>query len=210
MPLSFRVCRACSRDDCLELFASSLNFKLCSSCYCENNIMHQLDLHKVTKQKAIFFFFNLLRTTYFYSGTILTTTVALWSHIAGEKGASLQFLPALCGFGPDLVFTEGERWEDDTARPEFTLQCASAERPVVNRRQRGKTTGHQPERFGKRTSQGRFQLAQHVVTAVSHRGWEEEVGGSLKLREGEKRAGTHQDKHNWWQMKSCCMLHHSF
>lgn len=57
--------------------------------------------------------------------------------------------------------------------------------------------GHQPERFGKRTSQGRFQLAQHVVTAVSRRDWEEEVGGSRGLKEGEReKAGTRQDSNS--------------
>ncbi len=64
-----------------------------------------------------------------------------------------------------------------------------------------KTTGHQPKQFGKRTSQGRFQLAQRVVTAVSHRGWEEEAGGSRGLREGERRESSCRPRRteNWRQ-----------
>lgn len=63
----------------------------------------------------------------------------------------------------------------------------------------GKTTGHQPEQFGKRTSQGRLQLAQHVNTAVSHRGREEEeeeVGGerAFGLREKGNRPKQLQRK----------------
>lgn len=37
----------------------------------------------------------------------------------------------------------------------------------------GESTGQQPQRFGKRTSQGRFQLAQRVIAAASHRRREE-------------------------------------
>lgn len=51
----------------------------------------------------------------------------------------------------------------------------------------GKTTGHQAERFGKRTSQGRFQLAQHVITAVSRR--ERERQRDRERAEG-REAGT--------------------
>lgn len=115
----------------------------------------------------------------------------------------VRFPPPLCGSRPGFMFAwqrererEVRREASDTARPEFTPQSATAERPVVNRRRRGKQRGFSRSASGKRTSQGRFQLAQRVVTAASHGGREEEVGGGrweaalCSGKEEGQKAGT--------------------
>lgn len=107
------------------------------------------------------------------------------------------FFPLCVTLDPVLHFVEEERREADTARPEFTPQSTTARKASCQPPAEGKTTGHQTERFGKRTSQGRFQLAQRVVTAESHRGWEEEVGGlgggaAVSLKKRGKRKNTEQ------------------
>lgn len=85
----------------------------------------------------------------------------------------------------------GERGESPTLRgqrsrrraPQLKASC----QPPAERR----TTGHQTEWFGKRTSQGHFQLAQCVVCSEQQglRGRGGEAGGSWGEEEGEKPAG---------------------
>lgn len=63
-------------------------------------------------------------------------------------------------------------------------------RPVVNCRRRGKQQGVSRSAFEKRTSQGRFQLAQHVVSAVSHGG--RGAGGEAASGLGKEKRGREQ------------------
>lgn len=122
--------------------ASSLNFKLQTSLYC-------ICMHQPNQSKFLSIYPRIIK-----------------NH--KERCKAAVFLP-LC---VDLVLclqrerkVRGRHSEARVHAAERLSRKASCQPPAE-----GKTTGHQPERFGKRTSQGRFQLAQHVVTAASHRG----------------------------------------
>lgn len=131
-----------SREHGLKSLAVSLNFKLQISHYHENNIIHHLNLHQVTRPKKNN---NLLRTVCIYTTTNFTRTIsaALKNNTTEGKGARLQFPPTPVGLVPGFVLSESARGRRgaNTVRPEFTLQSASAERPVVNRQRRGKQRG---------------------------------------------------------------------
>lgn len=88
-----------------------------------------------------------------------------------------------CSFLQPHVCIEGER---QTRRGQSSLCRAPQPKGQLSTAGGGKTTGCQSERLGKRTSQGRFQLAQRVVAVASHRGREEE--------EGRKQVGTETDR----------------
>lgn len=104
-----------------------------------------------------------------------------------------SFLP-LCVASDLAPHSQREKGETPARRGQSWRRSRKAScQPPAER----KTTGHQLEWFGKRTSQGRFQLAQHAVIAVSHRGSEEVVRGSFGLMERRKRkAATNQDWQN--------------
>ncbi len=153
--------------------------------------MHQLYLHEATKPKASFFLTSWGLLPFISEQFSPTISATLKKHITGKKVQVCSFLPLSVALDLALCLQREREREREAkgrhgkARVHTAERCsrkASCQPPAE-----GKTTGHLPEQFGKRTSQGRFQLAQHVVTAVSHRGWEEDVGGSLGLREGERK-----------------------
>lgn len=116
---------------------------------------------------------------------------AIWSHSAERKRCKSAFPSHSVWLWTWSCVCWGReaRGRHSEARVHTAERCSrkASCRPPAE----GKTTGHQTARFGKRTSQGRFQLAQHVVTAVSHRGWEEGLrwwgGGGTAMSLGKEK-----------------------
>lgn len=126
---------------------------------------------------------NLQRTPSIYSGTFLTTLLA--NNFLLHRGAAVpqeenvlvcSLFPLCVALGPALLFAEGER----PARPgpQFAPQNRRGRKKgQLSTAGGGEAVGRQDRSaVEKRTSQGRFQLAQRAVSAASHGGRGEQVG----------------------------------
>lgn len=121
---------------------------------------------KQQNNKYAFFFFNLFRTASIYSRTDLTRTISpsIQKPYRWKKRcmSAISFHSVWLWTWPRVGReARGQHSEARVHAAERRSRKASCQPPAE-----GKTMGHQPERFAKRTSQGRFQLAQHLVTAV--------------------------------------------
>lgn len=93
-------------------------------------------------------FFNILSTPSIFSGTILTSnsptiSATLWCRNTGGKGASLQFLPTLCGLGPCVLQRKRGRHIEARVHTAEQHSRKASYQPSVE----GKTAGYQPEQF---------------------------------------------------------------
>lgn len=105
-------------------------------------------------------------------------------------GVFFVFFAARRGFRFGPAFAEGRGRGVGTVRSEFTPPPKGQ---LSTSGREGKQRRIKPEWF-ERTSQGRFQLAQHVVMAVSHRGYKKEVRGSSELMEGGKEGSNYKPR----------------
>lgn len=168
--LSFRFCRVAFKGIWFKIVCSFIEFQIADLSFsCKQYYTSfKLALSNQTQKNN-----NLLRTVCIYTTTNFTRTIsaALKNNTTEGKGARLQFPPTPVGLVPGFVLSESEReargrHSEARVHTAERLSRKTSCQPPAER----KTTGHQPKQFGKRTSQGRFQLAQRVVTAVSHRG----------------------------------------
>lgn len=87
------------------------------------------------------------------------------------KRCQAALCPWRCVFRHCVAFVGGTRGKTRHGKSKVHSACSSAKRPVVSHQCREKNNrASAREQFGKRTSQGRIQLAQHVPSAVSNGG----------------------------------------